>query len=306
MDIQNKTIEKVTPEVPVETQTPEQLFAQETGTQQTEEPTATADTPKPGLEKPVYNRDAILEKKRLARLSAEKRQMEQRLAAIEGAQKKIDVAKLRLADPTTPYAERVRILKETVGLDVDDLAESYIKTGDPASATTPKLDPKVAAIEAEIKELRAAQEKRAEEEARAAALREQSAHVQRATEFLTTNSDKYPLLSGLEKAPALVAEIRRMDESGELDASITLDDVATLLEERAESEIEKELKTLLTKPKFRALLVKLDTENKAAKPQSKVKATLTNRMSSAPKEPFDYSKATPAEIERYAREALNE
>jgi len=87
---------------------------------------------------------------------------------------------------------------------------------------------------------------------------------------------------------------------------MTVNQVADVVEARIEEQLGKELKVLLGKDKFKKLLSTLngeapaDTKNKT----SKARATLTNRMGQAPKDEFDYSKATQEEIEQHALDAL--
>jgi len=298
MDNATQTTETKTP---VTEPTPEEQFAQDVSGEAEPATHATPDKPAEVKTeaKPTYNRDEIERRKNLARLSKEKRDMEKKLEAMRAEQEALASAKAKLADPSVPYAEKVRILKGTVGVDPDALAESFIKTGE---ATDNKPIPEVQRIEAELRALREDQQRKAADEAKRAAMHQRQQDIERANGYLAKNDEQYPLLNALGKGAVLVAELDRLEQSGEIEG-MTLDEVAADLEAKAEAEIEKELTILLGKEKFKAMLAKLTTETKPKIP--KARATLTNKMATAPKDEFDYSKATPAEIERYALEGFN-
>ena len=289
-----------------ETKSPEQLFAEESSG---EIPQQAAKPVKEQLKEdesakvaaPTYNRKAILERKQFAKLSAEKREMEQRLANIEKSVQRYDGARAKLADPSVGYDERSRILRDAMGVDLTDMAESFIKSGEPEGSK--KSDPEVARVAAELKALKEMAEKKETEVQQQRMQWERNQYFVNAKKFVENNTDKYPLLDALDKSSAIVTEYERMDAAGEVDPDTTLDMVAEILEQRIESALETELKALLGKDKFKALLAKVGTENKPSK-QSKAKSTLTNSMATAPKDEFDYSKASSAEIERYARKVF--
>jgi hypothetical protein len=242
-------------------------------------------------------------------LDKERRELQAELDVLREKYNPLEQAKSRLSDPSTSYAERIQLARQ-LGVDIDAINESFIRENtksDIKEKTT--IDSKIIRDLEEIKKFKADQEARIAEEAKAKAVAEEKAQMDvfcaNAHKYVDDSVDKYPLIHAMGRSADIVYEIDRMEKNGELDPSMTIDDVAAKIETNIENVLELQLKILLNVAKFTSLYEKIMKDNKPAKKPTLGK-TLNNKMAGTPKDSFDYSKATPAEIERYAREALDE
>jgi hypothetical protein len=301
--------------------TPEEIFAQAqqpgegegdegaTG-EGTADAAAAGDDTQAQPQKPAYNRDSILRKKEIARLNQTTRQLQEELKAVKEKHEASEALRAKLADPALSYNERVHVMRQ-LGVDLDALNESLLRdagvqTDDKGAAIPKELQKEIE----ENRRFRAELERKAQAEAEAKAKAdrdaEQAQYYSAAKKFVDENADKYPLIDAMGKSGMIWDEITRLEAEGELDPDLTINQVADVVEAKIEEQIGKELKVLLGKEKFKKLLNTLngaapaDNKNKP----SKARATLTNRLGQAPKDDFDYSKATQEEIEQHALDAL--
>jgi hypothetical protein len=274
--------------------------------------------PKP--EKPVYNRAAIEAKRQWAKLSAENRKLSEELKAFKESatpalSRSQDLAQIRsrLADPSVGYEETTKFLRDALDIDVaQTLADKFTGTTPQKTEAKPSSDPLVKQLADKLAALEAEQQKRVQAEAEQAKTATRQAQITQIKAYLDDRAEDYPILSGVEGASLLASEIDRMRDAGDFiglsedEVLAEIDQAATKLEEATEKNVERQLKALLGRDKFREIMKRIETENKPSKPtKGTTSKTLKNDMTATPKDMFDYSTATQEEIDRHALAALD-